>query len=244
MSNSVKTLEISTLYSNLIQTLDQEQFFKVLCKEVRSTLKSDRITASIFSNDGHSTLVYSNKKIGKLNVRKKQLSVESHVTRSQKAYFSNSASRDPMFSDGANDKINSELCFPLVVAESVMGCINLQNCDDKTFSKLDIEQISSIMEEIKTPLENLKIFLSAKELNEVLLSKIEEKESESSVGEQKDVSEKFKINLPEIIGNSQEIKNLLEFSEKVAKQDVNVLISGESGTGKELVAKRIHCLGK
>lgn len=44
----------------------------------------------------------------------------------------------------------------------------------------------------------------------------------------------------EIIGESDEIKEVFSIIDKVSKTDVNVLITGENGTGKELVARAIH----
>ena len=245
MSNSVKTLEINDLYSSLIGTLDEEKFFKTLCKEIKNLLKCDRISASVFTADGKTILIYSSKKQAGLLSKKEFKSVEAQVMRTQKAYFSNSANRDPMFGHGEGSQIESELCIPLVIAESVMGCLNLQNInDDKQFSKVDIEQVNSILEELVMPLQNLKIYLSAKSLNEALLKKIEEREAPENNNNVKQVSEVHKISNPDFIGSSVEMKSLLAFSEKVAKQEVNVLISGEAGTGKEMIARRIHCLSK
>ena len=171
-------------------------------------------------------------------------SVEANISRTMRAYFSNAADRDPMFSSIADSGVKAELCIPVIAAEAVIGAISLQNNDDKQFSKIEIEQINSLLAELATPLENLKVFLSAKALNEALLRKIEEREFHSNAEEGKQVSELHRIKNPEFIGSSEEIKKLLDFSEKVAKQDVNVLISGEAGTGKELIAKRVHCLSK
>ena len=89
MSNSVKVLEINDLYSSLIGTLDEEKFFKALCKEIKSILKCDRISASVFSADNKSMLVYSSKKQSDLLLLKEMKSVESQVSRTQKSYFSN-----------------------------------------------------------------------------------------------------------------------------------------------------------
>lgn len=46
----------------------------------------------------------------------------------------------------------------------------------------------------------------------------------------------------DIVGESKEIKELLEAARRVAGHDTTVLITGESGTGKELVARGIHQL--
>ncbi len=46
----------------------------------------------------------------------------------------------------------------------------------------------------------------------------------------------------EIIGDSDEMKHVMELVRTVAPADTTVMIRGESGTGKELVAKSIHNL--
>ena len=45
-----------------------------------------------------------------------------------------------------------------------------------------------------------------------------------------------------LVGKSKPTLDLLEDIKKVAKYDIDILISGETGTGKELVAKAIHKL--
>jgi len=46
----------------------------------------------------------------------------------------------------------------------------------------------------------------------------------------------------EIIGESAQIKKVLEMTDRVAPTDAKVLITGPNGTGKELVARRLHQL--
>ncbi len=45
-----------------------------------------------------------------------------------------------------------------------------------------------------------------------------------------------------IIGNSKALNAVLKLVGKVAKTDVNVLVTGENGTGKELIARELHGL--
>jgi DNA-binding NtrC family response regulator len=52
--------------------------------------------------------------------------------------------------------------------------------------------------------------------------------------------EKAKVKSYQIIGESRQIKAILELAGKVAVTDTTVLIMGESGTGKELIARAIH----
>ncbi len=50
--------------------------------------------------------------------------------------------------------------------------------------------------------------------------------------------------LPEIVGESPEIREVLTIIGRVAASDSPVLVHGESGTGKELVARAIHLRSK
>ncbi|MGB3152938.1 MAG: sigma-54 dependent transcriptional regulator [Maribacter sp.] len=47
-----------------------------------------------------------------------------------------------------------------------------------------------------------------------------------------------------IIGNSRALNSVMNLVQKVAKTDVNVLVTGENGTGKELIAKELHKLSR
>jgi len=47
-------------------------------------------------------------------------------------------------------------------------------------------------------------------------------------------------NSEELIYESAEMKSIIEIAERIAKSNINVIVTGESGTGKELIARLIH----
>ncbi len=49
-------------------------------------------------------------------------------------------------------------------------------------------------------------------------------------------------NMPEIVAESAQMKEVLRLVQRVAPSDTSVLVTGESGTGKELIAQAIHRL--
>jgi two-component system response regulator HydG len=57
-------------------------------------------------------------------------------------------------------------------------------------------------------------------------------------------SKNYKHSAPQIIGDSEKLKQILLMIDRVAPTTASVLILGESGTGKELIARRIHALSE
>jgi DNA-binding NtrC family response regulator len=77
------------------------------------------------------------------------------------------------------------------------------------------------------------------DLNRLLVSVRNALEKKNLVAETKVLKTKIQKS-DEIIGDSLEMKAILDMSDKVAPSDARVLICGENGTGKELLARRIH----
>jgi len=77
------------------------------------------------------------------------------------------------------------------------------------------------------------------DLNRLLLTVRNALSNSTLKTETKRLKKKIKKGL-EIIGDSKEIREILETIEKVAPTEARVLITGENGTGKELVARWLH----
>lgn len=115
----------------------------------------------------------------------------------------------------------SILCVPLVMLDRTLGVIYLDTKEpDVVFDKDHLQLVSAISAITAVAIENARHI-------------------EWLVSENQRLIADFDIE-HNMVGESQEMRDVLQFISKVAPTDSTVLLSGESGTGKELVARAIH----
>lgn len=225
-----------------METLDEEIFFTELGKFLKDNSNCDFcLIRKVIENE--TILIVKNGEW--INDDDSTSNVSQHVLRSKRAYFSNTVLRDPLFAREAMEGIRSELCIPISLDGVIICTIHFQNLSEKKeFSRDDITNVLNILNELKKPLINIKMYLNAKLLNETLLKKIEEKEREieqRTKGIQ--LTDAYRIEEREVIGKSEILEKIVRLADKISQTDTNIMIEGEAGTGKELIARRIHCRG-
>ena len=115
----------------------------------------------------------------------------------------------------------SILCVPLVMLERTLGVIYLDTKEpDSVFDKDHLQLVSAISAITAVAIENARHI-------------------EWLVSENQRLIADFNIE-HNMVGESQAMRDVLQFVSKVAPTDSTVLLSGESGTGKELAARAIH----
>ncbi len=92
---------------------------------------------------------------------------------------------------------------------------------------------------ILKPWNNDKLLATVKSAYELRKSKQEVQQLKQK---QTNLRQVINENKTTIIGKSKALREILHLVEKVAKTDVNVLVTGENGTGKELIAREVHKL--
>jgi Nif-specific regulatory protein len=245
MAQTLKSIpsSLEELSSTLLSTLDEGVFFSELSRFLLSVVKHDQCLVYQVHGDSSAQLVSENGEVTKEGkILAKGEGIAGHVVRTKRAYISNNVSRDPLFANDKEDRI-AELAVPVACDGIILGTIHFQSkTEEIQFSREDVTNILSVLSEIKRPLVNMKMYLQAKHLNEVLLMKIEEKERELAESKgSSSLGESYKIQDVDIIAHSPIMKELVVLAERVAMSDVNTLIQGEHGVGKETLARRIHC---
>lgn len=244
-----KTLEKEStqneaLSSKLLTTLEEGKFFNEMAKFVKTIVEFDSILINIVHDDKTTRIVSKDGKIVK-NADKveKNFGALGSVIKSSRPYFSNTVKRDPIYSGVEVGDVEAELTIPVSVEGVMIAVMQVRRVSSENkFKREDINKILEMINSISLPLKNMKMYLSAKFLNEALEKKIKDKESEIENNHSGlNLVKTYSIEEKEIIGNSSIMKELLSNIDRVSESDVNILLQGNSGTGKEMIARRVHC---
>jgi DNA-binding NtrC family response regulator len=232
------------LLSSLFLSLDEAHFYTSICKLFMNQMKAQKVLVYKINDNGSAQLMSQDGEII-LNSQSldKGVGAVGYIARTKKGYFSNTVERDPVFSMEASLGVKGELCLPISADGVVIGSIHCQVMDhSREFSREDMTAGVSLLNELKAPIQNMKMYLAAKNLNEALLRTIElkEKELQESRSGVK-IQDSFRIIEKEIIGRSNAMKELLSLVDRVCDKDITAFIMGEAATGKEMIARRLHC---
>ncbi len=232
--------DIQRLSSILSATLDEGIFFSELSRHLAEVVKADRVLVFRAQEDSTPKMVSMN---FEAQNEAAESGLASYVMKSKRAYFSNSVERDPLLGAEAAAGIKSEIAIPVSHEGIVIATIHFQMMNEgHEYGRQDITNVAAVLNELKTPIANMKMYLAAMALNEALMRQIKEQQVElQNKGPSVVLSNEYRIEEKEIVTRSKAMANLLTLADKAALTKANVLIEGEVGTGKEMIARRIHC---
>ncbi|MEX0798019.1 MAG: sigma-54-dependent Fis family transcriptional regulator [Bacteriovoracaceae bacterium] len=244
MKSALDMNQVSTLSTVLLTNLDENVFFSKISDFVNKQFGEYKAQVFEAFEDGSTQLKAENGKVIESGlIYEKGQGLSGYVSRMKRAYYSNSK-RDPLLATTKRAAcVESELCVPINCEGMILGTIHIQSKkEDRKFSEADVEIVRNILEQLESPLKNLKMYLIAKHLNRELQGKIEQKEEELKqrgpiIGNKTGAQDKI-----EIIGHSNAIMQVNNIAQRIAAEDFPVMIVGESGAGKKLLARKIHSL--
>src|ERR1700723_68772 len=126
--------------------------------------------------------------------------------------------------------LKSTCVIPLVSRGRALGYLSLGRTTEASFAPEDVEFLAEAAGQVAIAIENAIAYHEISELKDKLAQEKLYLEEEI----------RSEMNFENIIGNSPELKHVLELVETVAPSDSTVLLLGETGTGKELIARAIH----
>lgn len=232
--------DIQRLSSILSATLNEGIFFGELSRHLAEVVKADRVLVFRALEDATPKMVSMNFEASSEEI---ESGLAAYVMKSKRAYFSNSVERDPLLGSEAAAGVKSEIAIPVSHEGIVIATMHFQMMEEGTeYGRQDITNVASVLNELKTPIANMKMYLSAMALNEALMRQIQEQQAElETKGPGFVLSNEYRIEEKEIVTRSQAMSELLALADKAASTNANVLIEGEVGTGKEMIARRVHC---
>jgi formate hydrogenlyase transcriptional activator len=130
----------------------------------------------------------------------------------------------------AGEGINAACNIPLAYRGRARGILSILRTTETSFSPQEVDFLSRASGQIAIAIENALAYRQISELKDKL--------AQEKLYLEEEIRSEF--NFENIVGNSPELKHVLELVETVAPIDSTVLLLGETGTGKELIARAIH----
>jgi len=143
------------------------------------------------------------------------------------------ATKEEVAADPQGAIPNSSLClYPLIIRERVLGVFGFCSSRGYAFTEDDLTFLGQVANQIALAVENALAYRQVSEVKEKLAQENVYLESEI----------RSELHFEDIVGNSEQLRRVLNEIETVAPADSTVLIYGETGTGKELIARALHNL--
>lgn len=90
--------------------------------------------------------------------------ITGHVAATREMYYSPDVSKDPYYIPGVKEA-KSEVCFPLMIGDRLIGVIDIESPDIDGFTPDDIRILSTLSAQIAIALENARLYEEAKRLS-------------------------------------------------------------------------------
>jgi formate hydrogenlyase transcriptional activator len=223
--------------NTLVSNLDLQQLLSAISTCLRTVMPHDVAGLALFDSTIKKLRVTALEFPTKEAVFVKDEIIELEGNPAGEAF----TTRQPVMSDsdhgsdeGKRAGLKSGYTVPLVSHDRALGVLGLASLRENAFSEDDAELLNQVGKQVAIAVENALAFREIDSLRNQL--KQEKLYLEEEI--------RTEYNFEEIIGNSPNLKRVLQDVETVAATDSTVLIYGETGTGKELIAHAIHNLSQ
>jgi len=163
--------EMSLLYEvsrSLISTLDFDQLLKNVLQILKGTF--GYLNLAIMLVDEERQELYPRSYINypdyikTLRFKIGKDGITGYVAGTKKMYYCPDIRKDPHYRFGA-EEARSELCFPLMIGQRLIGVLDVESPEIDGFTRDDINMLSGLSAQIAIALDNARLYEEAKELS-------------------------------------------------------------------------------
>ncbi|MGB3480006.1 MAG: GAF domain-containing protein [bacterium] len=163
--------EMTLLYEvsqSFMSTLDFDKLLINILERLKNTFGYLNLAIMLVDEEKHelyprSYINYPDH-IKKLRFKIGRDGISGHVAETKKMYYCPDVSKDPYYIVGT-DKAKSELCFPLMLGDRVIGTLDVESPEIKGFTKDDMKLLSGLSAQIAVALYNSQLFEQTKALS-------------------------------------------------------------------------------
>jgi diguanylate cyclase (GGDEF)-like protein len=166
-----ETKETALLYEvsqSLISTLDFDQLLKNILQHLKETF--DFLNISVLLVDEEKQTLYTHASISyspedsNLRLKIGQDGITGHVAKSKRMYYSPDVQKDNYYVAG-NNKTRSEVCFPLLIGERLIGVLDVESTRIDGFAPDALRLLSSLSAQIAIAIDNARLYAETKKLS-------------------------------------------------------------------------------
>ncbi|MHB8873413.1 MAG: sigma 54-interacting transcriptional regulator [Myxococcaceae bacterium] len=219
---------LTAFSSKLLQSYDLDRLLESLMDEVIEVTRADKGFLILMENNDLRVKVARN--ISRENIEdaieRVSDSIVAKVVKTQKPLIISDALDDPEFKSSesvVNLKLLSVMCAPLMHKGELFGLIYVGN--DRLVNRFETKSLDTLTvfsAQASLILQNAMLVNDLKLDNTELRKKLEDQ------------------HYGDMVGACQGMRDIYKRIDKIAPNDISVLIAGETGTGKELIAREIH----
>lgn len=163
--------EMALLYEvsqSFMSTLDFDKLLVNILERLKNTFGYLNLAIMLVDEEKHelyprSYINYPDH-IKKLRFKIGRDGVSGHVAETKKMYYCPDVSKDPYYIVGA-EKAKSELCFPLMLGDRVIGTLDVESPEINGFTEDDMKLLSGLSAQIAVALYNSQLFEQTKALS-------------------------------------------------------------------------------
>uniref|UniRef100_A0A7V3RHM0 Sensor domain-containing diguanylate cyclase n=1 Tax=candidate division WOR-3 bacterium TaxID=2052148 RepID=A0A7V3RHM0_UNCW3 len=168
---SREAMETAILYEvsrTFISTLDFDALLKNILQRLSDTFGYLNLAIFLVDEEKQQLKIrsYINypDSVKNLEIKIGSVGITGHVAATREMYYAPDVSKDPYYIPGVKEA-KSEVCFPLMIGERLIGVLDVESPEIDGFTPDDIRILSTLSAQIAIALENARLYEEAKRLS-------------------------------------------------------------------------------